>query len=180
MSVIESRPFSLRPWSGHSEPGLPVAIWTQSFSLTGDASGGSRTMITEFKAASSPAHPRLYNLEQMDIFDNKSIGAIVDILWNGFDRPPGTTSEGSGLGAFGYTIAMQASAIAGSLASGFDTPPFPILLGIPAAVVSQCVVQIRAENSDGDLIRAKLHGYVWDARSFQTDGGPQRPKGLWT
>lgn len=177
MSVLTLVPMGLRPWSGFARPQFPVAVWNAEASILGDASGGSRTVAVEFKAANAPGVPRLFNLEQIDAFDNLTATSTVDVLYAGWDHATGDFDLG--LGAFGRGAAMQVSPIAGASLVLSDIH-LPILLGIPTAAANQVNLQFRMANSDGDTLRVRFQGYVWDARSFQVEGGPQRPAtGLW-
>lgn len=180
MTVTTVIPPSLRPWSGYAEPGFPVAVWWAFAEVIGDASGGRRELQVVFKSANQPGQPRLYNLEQFDYFDNDNIARLVDLIWQGFDLPPGTDSGGVATGGGGLAFVSVPSVVAGALLGTVDMLKLPFLLGLPAAFLSQSTFFLRTPNVDLASVRMKVSGYVWDARSFQVPGGPRRPPGaLW-
>lgn len=180
MSVTITQGIFLRPWSGFSEPQFPVGIWWVFVTLLGDASGGSRSLVVEFKPANAQGVPRLYNLEQIQVSDTDRVTKDGDLIFNGWDILPGEDSAGGAPQSPGMSLRLVASPIAGANLDGRFLAPLPLLLGLPTAFLANTAVQIRFANVDADSIRTKLHGYYWDARSFQVTGGPQRPPGgLW-
>jgi len=177
MSVVVTETVSQRSWSGFAEAQFPAGFWFGAVSVLGDASGGSRNALIEFKPGAAPPVPRLYSLEQYALSDADGAAKTADITFNGFDRLPG--QQQAVQNPF-YTTSLQSSPIAGSGVSISLLWQRSILLGIPQNFVTQTLLQARLANIDAATLNFYAQGYFWNSRSFQAPGGPQRPStALW-
>ncbi len=165
----------IRPYSGYSDPGLPIASWIAQGGTAGDASGGILFMNFLFQRDEDPQISELFNLEQIAADTSTAVQRVGMLRTLNMD----VLSASRPLTDMTWRVFTQA--VGGSiLFSNFDflNNNFnPLWLGAPNRVEGDSGLQFQWPNIDLLLYLCTLQGYMWGPRSVLAEGGPRRPVG---
>jgi len=170
MSVGFTFRVDIRPFSGSSDPRLPIASWVAQGGAVGNASGGALNMDFPFQRDGDAQISELFNLEQMAVDTSTAVARgftltalnldslsqnrpLTDVIW--FFQ---TVSDGLTLSAL-----------------DMDQNILPLWLGTPNRFEGDSGLRLNTPNIDLLLYLVTLEGYMWGPRSVLADGGPQRP-----
>lgn len=158
-----------REFAGFDDPGLPAGYWVALVSVTGDASGGVRTLPVTFNLLGAPLDSRFYSVEQIAIFDAQASAGVHMFTFAGFDQ----------IGTGTKLTTFQTGDLAGPLNTAAlvrDIRP-KAFLGQQGNIGTATVLTVDVPNADGIVVQAQAEGYFWTARSVNVDGGLRRPLG---
>jgi len=174
MAVTANFRVDIRPYSGYSDPSLPIASWVAQGGIAGDASGGTIFMNFLFQRDEDAQISELFNLEQI-AFDT-STEAVVDVQLD--TRNMDTLAPNRPLTDQRWMFSTDGVAATGSSALRLDQSLLlPIWLGSPNRVEGESGLRFQTNNIDLLLLLATLQGYMWGPRSVLANGGPRRPVG---
>jgi len=170
MGVSVVGPIFIRPYRGFDNPAFPVAHWVAGEFVIGDLSGGTSDFTIVFKPGGQPLSGRLFNIEELSISESANAGEFRSLQSIGMDRfnpllGP-TTWDLAFVLQSGNFEATQPAILANA---------FPAFLGAAVSVASVAALQYTGTNSNGNIVRLRAMGYIWEARSILAEGGPQRP-----
>lgn len=170
MSIEVVEPIRLLPFKGYEDPGLPDAIWAVSATVSGDATGGQRTIDIAFDASGANLSGRLYNIEQYEAFDSEGTLKVIRVQAENLGFPPFVLVQDWG-------IQMQVlSSSADVIAMVESTRQLSgVFLGRQIDTVTAAFLSSRIANSNGDVFRVGAWGYMWSPRAINAPGGPRRP-----
>jgi len=173
MSVFVTTRVDIRPYSGYSDPSLPIAAWISQGTVTGDVTGGSVfiTMIFELDETDFRLS-QLYNLEQFSM-DHDAPSAFAGLMTTrAMDRlSPQRDAAEQRWGLVGVTDGANQAAVGIDALAGL-----PIWLGSPNEDFSvDSGLRFETPNVDARVVNVTAQGYVWGPRSVLAEGGPQRP-----
>ncbi len=174
VSVAEVAVFEMEPWGGYQDDRLPIGIWKGQAEVTGDVSGGLRSVSVVFAPAEMVRTLLIFSLDELYITDTKATSVEVLVqaqnlgsVSNGNDRPftlrlnLNGGPAGTGLGT-----------IVGDQRAGY----LPAFLGGQRNPNSTTRLIAQVENSDGHVFQMWAGGYVWGSRSLSAaSAGPVRP-----
>ena len=169
MSIVSFFPVLQRPWRGYDDPGLPVGMYIAQGTQLGDASGGTASVVMNFKEEGDPLGARFYNIEQIEIHHTAAVDRPGAIVLSSFDI---ISSQGLVDRRIAFQMIADAISDAALLSGGVK---LPIFLGRPQLVGIGSDVQASVANVDGQTLFFTLQGYIWEPRSLLEDGGLRRP-----
>jgi len=164
----------IRPYSGFTDPGLPVASWISQAGGAGDASGGQLDFGFFFQLDGQPLISELFNLEQISI--DTTSGTSADCLLETVNMDnlalnrPGSTQQWMFKSAGGTGLGGR------SAYDGFSNV-LPLWLGSPNRDEGDSGLRMTFDNVDLLLVAVTLQGYMWGPRAVLAEGGPRRPVG---
>jgi len=164
----------VRPYSGFTNPSLPVAAWIAQGSIVGDASGGNVTMNFFVLIDGDPQTSLLYNLEQI-AFDASS-ETVLDVILS--TRNMDTLAPNRPV----FDRRWQFQTVAASNLSFTALPldkasMLPLWLGAPNRDEGDAGLRVQYKNTDLQQFLITMQGYMWGPRSVLNEGGPRRPQG---
>lgn len=174
MSVFGTFRVDTRPYTGYSDPGLPIGAWIAEAGIVGDVSGGIVRMNFLIELEGGVRISELYNLEQMAVDTSSATGRNIVLATINMDR---------------LSPARQASpqkwkfqTLAGPAESALDVEHLaglPLWFGAPDVdtPAGDKGFSLTFPNVDLLLYAATLQGYFWGPRSVLAPGGPRRPVG---
>lgn len=153
--------------------GLPSGIWSADISLTGDASGGLRSISILF-ASTGQSNPRFYSLEYFNFVDTQNSTENMSIFTSGMG-----SRQSGGPGFVGMNIVTNTGQTV-ARSSPEETLAFKgLFLGRQSARNAPALLGIDGDNFDTDVLRVGVAGYVWDSQAMGVSGGIKRPPGPW-
>jgi len=164
----------VRPYSGYSDPGLPVAAWIAEAGAVGDASGGIINMDFLFQRDGDAQISELFNLEQMAMDTSSATSRPFSLETVNMDslapNRPATDQvwRGSTFDISGLSIS------AGPINNKLN---LPLWLGSPNRNEGDSGLRFQWANVDLLLYFINVQGYMWGPRSVLAEGGPRRPVG---
>jgi len=172
--VTETTQFAVntRPYSGYTDPALPIASYIAQGTDLGTVTGGSLFLEFPFQLAAGPDVSNLYNLEQFAIHvdQNLNIGANLETF--AMDHLAGP------LVALIQRWSLLVNFGGGGLgnANDFGTMAgLPVWLGRPQTGLD-AGLRFELINTLNVTYTATIQGYIWGPRSVLAQGGPQRPQ----
>lgn len=170
MSVELRAPIVPRMWRGYDDAGLPEGAYIGNTVSLGDVSGGTNSILFEFKRDSEAVSGRYYNLEQLNIFTTNTLTQLAFLQIRNFEQ----------LGPFqigqrDWTMLLSSSPNSVSSMSFADTFPGLFLGQVSRVANIGSLLEIGVNNVNGVLVAATVQGYVWGARSNLAEGGLRRP-----
>jgi len=172
MAVTASEVMRRRLWRGYDDPGLPVGMWFSWVQSTGDVSGGDNTLIIEFEPVeiSTGLSGNFYNVEQLEI--TSTVNSNTDGLLSAINFAPRI-----GGATFNRHLSTEIASNEGSVASIelADQLQHPWFLGGPVLPTVTPSLRYTQDNNDGETVIFWAEGYIWSARSTQSEGGLRRP-----
>lgn len=175
MSVGFAFRVDIRPYSGYSDPSLPIAAWIAQGGAVGNASGGALTMSFLFQRDEDAQISELFNLEQIS-FDTSTdvnrVGMLSTINMDTLAPNRPVSDQIWRIDTFGDGGPIGLSA--GNLDRLLQ---HPLWLGAPNRVEGDSGLRVTWPNVDLLLYLVTLQGYMWGPRSVLANGGPQRPVG---
>lgn len=174
MTVGFSFRVDIRPYSGYSDPGLPIASWIAQGGAAGDASGGFLFMEFHFQRDDDPLISEMFNLETMTVDTSASsqdLGTIQTLNMDNLSLNRPVTDQLKRFVAQSSPAAFATASM--EIQASFD----PWWLGAPNRVEGDSGLRVKWVNTLNRLFLVTLGGYVWGPRSVLADGGPRRPVG---
>lgn len=171
MSVLVSSTMRQRLWRGYDDPSLPVGMWVGQIALTGDATGGTETLLLEFDPQENvnTKSGRFFNLEAFEI-QSSSAGAPGQLLIINFSQ----LIDGAAVNR--SWTAQSLSNEAGDSALPLESQlKRPIFLGTPLLAGTTASIRWIQNNADTETVVMYAEGYIWEGRSVMAEGGLQRP-----
>lgn len=169
MSVSAAGNIGRKLWQGFPQRNLPIGAWETDQGVTGNASGGSRTIVWTF-AQQNEANAIAWSIEQIAVQDLRDANTTFQLFTSGFDllTHVSVNLRASASGSFA-TVPLE------------DMDGLPIFLGVPnkAQGVGAATLYLQLDNSNGALCNARLQGYIWGPRTTSAAGGYLRPRGPW-
>ena len=163
----------VRPYSGYTDPSLPIAAWIAQGGVAGDASGGSVFMDFIFQDADNPQVTELYSLDQISFDTTGTAAREVALSTVNMD----TLAPNRRASPQFWRFRTETIATVGISALDFENPMLPLWLGSPNKDEGKGAIRLNVVNVDLLLYAATLQGYVWGPRSVLAPGGPRRPIG---
>lgn len=171
MSVSTTAEIGYEHWGGYDDPRLPTRVWKMAATVTGDLSGGLRSLTFEFVNSDAPRVSQSFSLEELYILDFDNTTKRVDIrgtnfgVFRGLERTLGlSVSVPATAGSTSSLDVKDAEAIRGTFLGAQN------VVGVQTALIFQLA------NSDTDEVKIWAGGYVWGQRSQSAlKGGFQRP-----
>jgi len=166
--------YDVRPYSGYSDPGLPVAAYVAQAGLAGDASGGTAVLNFIFMGEQEEQITELFNLEQISIDTDSA--TVENILMETVNMD--TLARNRAASPQKWHLSTVALPATGDSALPVEQMAgFPLWLGAPnlLAVSGTAQLRFRFNNADLRLYAITIQGYIWSARSILAEGGPRRP-----
>ena len=174
MSVGFSERVDIRPYSGYSDPSLPIGAWVAQAGRAGDATGGTINLDFLFKLDENPQTSELFSLEQMSIDITSVLGVHQEgsIETFGMDtlapnRDLSNQKWHFSLKAFNTSTAMELD----------KSQILPLWLGAPNRIEGDSGLRLFFVNTNLILYQVILQGYMWGPRAVMAPGGPRRPVG---
>lgn len=163
MSVTARFPIVRRKWQGWTNAAYPTGFWIAGGTATGDAGGGSLTVILEFNLVNAKRISEHFSLERLAINDAESVNRSVGLSLTNFDV------VGTAVKAWRFE---QVSATGGKLVIDNSSPR--IFMG--SQRVANLPVEIVIVKTNAPFTwNVVAEGYVWGARSLSAEGGFGRP-----
>lgn len=174
MTVSATFRVDIRPYTGYSDPGLPVAAWIAQGGVAGDASGGLIFMNFNFQRDEDAQISELFSLDQMHADTSSSVSRIGLLETRNMDALSQNRPLTDQIWRF--------QTLGGPTGSGFSAialigDPLPFWLGAPNRVEGESGLRVTWLNIDLLLHLVTLQGYMWGPRSVLAEGGPRRPVG---
>jgi len=173
MTVVGSFAYSVRPYSGYSEPGLPIASYIAQGGLVGDASGGNVVFTFEYMTEQEEKITELFNLEQYEV-DTDGTAQTFMIETVNMDTLSRNRAASKRKWANSTSTHDSDSAL-----NPIEDLVRPVWLGSPNLDARAGTAGLRFTfiNSNLRLFAVTIQGYIWSARSILAEGGPRRPVG---
>ena len=170
MSVGGDFRVDIRPYSGFTDPSLPIAAWIAQAGIAGDASGGLMIMDFDFQTDTEPLTSELFNLEQFSFDLSVATDREGTIETRNMDNLALNRPASPQKWKFRCDQAATGIAALQDVAN-----QLPWWFGSPNRDEGASGIRILMANIDLLLYAATLQGYVWGPRSVLAEGGPQRP-----
>jgi len=174
MAVVGSFNYDIRPYTGYSDPGLPIASYIAQGGLVGDASGGNVIFTFIMMTEQEEKITEMFNLEELEL-DTDGAGEAFLMETVNMDSLSRNRSASKRKWQ-GATIAFGSDSASPFLhLSTFR----PMWLGSPNldARAGTAGLRFSFANTDLRLYAVTIQGYIWSSRSILADGGPRRPLG---
>lgn len=173
MTVSVTFRVDIRPYSGYSDPGLPIAAWIAQGGIAGDASGGNVILNFFFQLDDDPLISELFNLEQIAADTDGATSQEFIITFRNMDNLAFNRQLSDRIWRFQTTASL-----AGFSALTLDRADvLPLWIGAPNRDEGDSGIRIQAANVLNRLYQITLQGYLWGPRSVLAEGGPRRPPG---
>lgn len=175
MTVTGTFGYDIRPFSGYSDPALPIGAYIAQGGLAGDASGGQVVFSFVFMGEQTVLITEMFNLEQISIdTDAFAIDSVMmeTINLDNLSRNRAASNQK-------WTFATSSAPASDSAVRLDQTQGLPIFLGAPnlTALSGTAVLRFTFINVDLRLYAITIQGYIWGPRSVLAEGGPRRPVG---
>jgi len=173
VSVFGTFRIDTRPYTGYTDPGLPIGSWIAQAGLVGDASGGILRMNFLIEREGGVRVSELYNIEQFSADTSSSTGRDITLATINMDRLAPTRQASP-------QKWRMATIVGGDGTSAIDTAKLmglPYWLGAPDVdtPAGDKGFSVTFLNIDLLLFAATVQGYFWGPRSVTAPGGPRRP-----
>ena len=163
----------VRPYSGYSNPSLPIASWIAEGGVVGDASGGSVFMNFLFQPDGQANVSEMYNLEQLAMDSSGDATRQMTLQTLGMDQlsvnRPATDRR------WMFEVDNVTQVAIGAL--NIRSTMLPLWLGAPNRDEGDAGLRFVTQNVDLLFLFVSIQGYMWGPRSVMAEGGPQRPVG---
>ena len=173
MAVTASFRVDVRPYSGFTDPSLPVASWIAQGGVAGDASGGVLDMRFIFQRDGDAQISELFNIEQFSADTSAANSRSLSLETLNMDQ-----LSANRLGTaqvWRFTTSVVSGPQTSALFSGSDV--LPLWLGSPNRDEGDAGLRFQWQNIDLLLYFISIQGYMWGPRSVLAEGGPRRPVG---
>jgi len=170
MSVGFTFRVDIRPYTGFTDPALPVASWFAQGGAAGNASGGTINLDFPFQRDGDAQISELFNIEQIAADTTSAVArdAIMQALNMDFlalGRP-----------ATDRRWRLQTTAAPGAVSAiSILNNQLPLWLGTPNREEGDAGLRFLFTNVDLLLYFVSIQGYMWGPRSVMAEGGPRRP-----
>jgi len=173
MTVTGTFRVDIRPYSGFSDPSLPIASYIGQGGLVGDASAGDLFFNFIFQDGDEPRISEMFNLEQYSIDTNSTAdieGALQTLRMDQLapNRPASPQ-------IWRFVVINIGGLLSPISAIQMRDPMLPLWLGAPNGDEGDKGIRIQMPNNDLEFYAVTLQGYIWGPRSVLADGGPRRP-----
>lgn len=168
MAIATTASIEYRPESGWEDPGYPIRVWRAGATVTGNATGGTRVVQINLKAANvQPGN--LFSLEYLSV-ENGAIGDdAVSLLTSGMELLSAIAAVRH------WSIPTPLVDGTTDLAMSLVTMP-KLFIGRAAGFTSAGTLAFSVSNADTERLEINAMGYMWGPRSVsQSRGGPRRP-----
>lgn len=160
MSVSETQPALRRADRGFLNPSYPQGVWAGAATLTGDGSGGSRTVTFNLQDASEAFSALAFSVERVSLNDTDDNSKQCGITTGGF------------LLLHRQNVGLSAGGLGAARIQGNDMP-VRMFLGRTIAGVSTLMFEVA--NANGGVFNVRVEGYWWSVRSINAEGGYRLP-----
>lgn len=161
MSVIDQADVRYRPYGGYEDRRLPTANWFGTVTVTGDASGGTRSAQLIFNRATALRQSRYYSIEAITATDADNVAKSVRFQTSNLgdrnrqlnlllEASVGTSAELSALSL----LVMRAFFIGNQQQAGTTT-----------------AIILTVTNVDTDAFTFSAEGYSWGPEAASAPGG---------
>ncbi len=172
MTVFALFPYTIRPYTGYQDPGLPIGAYIAQGGAAGNASGGQLIIEFEFMPEQEELITELFNLESLEIDTDAGILETSIMETINLDTLSRNRPASKRKWQFTTTVHDSDSALRQDLAL-----VRPIWLGSPNldARAGTGGLRFSFTNIDLRLYAVTIQGYIWGPRSVLAPGGPRRP-----
>lgn len=175
MTVTGRFGYNIRPFSGYSDPGLPIGSYIAQGGLAGNASGGQVVFNFTFQDEQPNLITEMFNLEQVAI--DTDAFAIDDVLMTTVNMD--SLSRNRPASDQRWSLSTNPTPASDSAVPMHETAGLPLWLGSPnlSSLSGTATLRFFFVNVDLRLYAVTIQGYIWGPRSVLADGGPRRPVG---
>lgn len=173
MSLAFDFRVDIRPYSGYSDPSLPIGSWIAEGGAAGNASGGIMTMRFLFQRDGDAQISELFSVEQLAIDTTNNLAQTFVMRTQNMDSlaPSRAATDQR------WFVTTDAINTVGESAMGLSKTILPLWLGTPNRNEGDAGLAFETLNTDLLLYFIGIQGYLWGPRSVLADGGPRRPVG---
>lgn len=173
VSIVEQVDIEYRHWGAYEDPRLPVGLWVGRGNVTGDGSGGLRTITLVFNPATAPLLSLAFSLEQVSIRDGDNVTKTLHLATSTLDPLAGQANTFE----IGVDVVASQNSIALLSENGSRALRGLFLGRVSAELALQTAgLSLIGTNLSAPILRLSAQGYVWAARSQSApNGGLLRP-----
>lgn len=164
MSIIATKDFNLAIGQGYDDPGHPIGVWECATSVTGDGSGGTRSVQLNLKGAGVQIG-NMFSLEE--IWASDSDVTATDALF----------MSTTGFQGFGTTrsIAIPMLVLDSETSLNAEPRQYKLFIGRGGTPGTAAPLTFQKANANTEVLAVACRGYIWTPRSVGAPGGPRRP-----
>jgi len=174
LTIVAQSDIRYQPFSGSTDPSLPIGYWQCSVNGIGDASAGL-SILRHTLVPSGQADPSLWSLEQLGLQHDAATDVTKQIEVSNVHNPndPATPITVT----FQFTHEGGQNSRSGLFPAVGDFLPYFIGRSAGREANAQLFFDIVVTNVDGVAFRSMLFGYRWGGRAYDTPTGPRAPAG---